>query len=209
VLIIIKGEITMKSKKLMSGWGKIVCGVFAIGMISSVGYAAEQVEVIKVAEPEVIKIEQVEVQVVEKTEVKKVEKQVWYESYDKALAESKKTNKPVFAFFTGSDWCGWCIRLHKEVLDKPAFLDWAKTKVVFLKVDFPRHGDLSAAQKSANAQLSAKFKIQGFPTVILLNSDGTEFARTGYRRGGEKGYITYLDQLLLKGMKTQAVEEIK
>jgi len=182
----------MGNKKLVSRWGRFLCSAVVIGMISSVGYAAEEVEVKKA----------------ETTEVKKAEdavnQPVWYVSYDKALAESKKAKKPVFAFFTGSDWCSWCIRLHKEVLDKKDFLDWAKTKVVLLKIDFPRQGNLDAKQKAANDDLSKKFNVRGFPTVILLKDEGVEFARTGYRRGGEKPYITYLDQLLKKEAQAKA-----
>ena len=58
------------------------------------------------------------------------ENQTWHTDINKAIAISKKENKPMFLFFTGSDWCGWCIKLQKEVFKTPEFTAWAKDKVV-------------------------------------------------------------------------------
>ena len=54
----------------------------------------------------------------------------WYTDMDEAMALSEKTKKPMLLFFTGSDWCGWCIRLQKEVLKTPEFAAWAKDNVI-------------------------------------------------------------------------------
>ena len=56
----------------------------------------------------------------------------WLDSFDEAIKESKKTGKPILANFTGSDWCGWCIRLDKEVFSKSEFKEWADKNVVLL-----------------------------------------------------------------------------
>ena len=62
----------------------------------------------------------------------------WYTNLEEAHKISKETNKPVFGFFTGSDWCGWCHKLQREVFAKQAFIDWAKENVILLEVDFPK-----------------------------------------------------------------------
>src|SRR6476661_3860710 len=62
----------------------------------------------------------------------------WHTDMKKAMEVSKKTKKPIMLFFTGSDWCGWCMRLQKEVLTTPEFQKWAKENVVLVELDFPR-----------------------------------------------------------------------
>ena len=57
---------------------------------------------------------------------------VWDENQAKALAEAKKSGKPILADFTGSDWCGYCIALKKEVFDTPVFKEWAAKNVILL-----------------------------------------------------------------------------
>ena len=64
-------------------------------------------------------------------------KLVWHDNLEKALVISKKEKKPIMMFFTGSDWCGWCIRLQKEVFFKEDFKKWAQENVVLLELDFP------------------------------------------------------------------------
>ena len=66
------------------------------------------------------------------------QKLVWHEDLNEAVAISQKENKPLMLFFTGSDWCGWCIRLQKEVFFKPEFTKWASENVVLVELDYPR-----------------------------------------------------------------------
>ena len=66
------------------------------------------------------------------------EELTWHTDMSKATDISIKENKPMFLFFTGSDWCGWCIRLQKEVFKTPEFIKWAKDNVVLVELDFPR-----------------------------------------------------------------------
>lgn len=95
----------------------------------------------------------------------------WYTDVAKAYELSKKTNKPVFAFFTGSDWCGWCHRLEANVFHKQAFQDWAKTNVVLLELDFPRRKQLPKELAEQNAGLQQFFQVQGYPTIWIFNMD--------------------------------------
>lgn len=113
----------------------------------------------------------------------------WLTSYTDALAKAKEQNKPVLADFTGSDWCGWCKKLKAEVFDTDEFKAWAEKNVVLLELDFPRSIEQPAELKGQNSGLQERFKVKGFPTVIFLDAEGKELARTGYVKGGPKAWI--------------------
>src|SRR3954468_1656004 len=98
----------------------------------------------------------------------------WLTDVPKAEAKAKAEKKLVMLDFTGSDWCGWCIKLHKEVFSQPEFSDYAKKNLVLVEVDFPRKKEQSSEQKKANAALQEKYKIQGYPTIIVLDGDGSK-----------------------------------
>src|SRR6266568_8131270 len=85
----------------------------------------------------------------------------WLTDLPKAQAQAKKENKLVMLDFTGSDWCGFCIKLNKEVLSKPEFAEYAKKNLVLVEVDFPRRKALSAEQKKANESLQGKYNVRG------------------------------------------------
>jgi len=122
----------------------------------------------------------------------------WLTDLPKAQAKAKEEKKLVMLDFTGSDWCGWCIKLNKEVFSKPEFAEYAEKNLVLVEVDFPRTKKLSAELKKANAALQEKYKIQGYPTIIVLNSDGKKVGELGYEPGGPKPFIAGLEKLKQK-----------
>jgi thiol-disulfide isomerase/thioredoxin len=124
----------------------------------------------------------------------------WMTDYNKALALSKKTGKPILADFTGSDWCGWCIRLKGEVFSKPEFAAWAKKNVILLELDYPRRKALPAGIVKQNEILAAKYKIEGYPTILFLGSKGQVLGQYGYDQGGPKTWTANADKML-KGKK--------
>lgn len=97
----------------------------------------------------------------------------WLNDVNKAQAISKSTGKPIFAFFTGSDWCSWCWKLQADVFAKPAFKQWASEEVILLELDFPARKTLPENITRQNQALKSFFKISGFPTVWLfcINED--------------------------------------
>lgn len=119
----------------------------------------------------------------------------WQLDVPKAQAKAKAEKKLVMLNFTGSDWCGWCIKLSKEVFSQPAFVEYAEKNLVAVEVDFPRKKPLSAAQKQANAALEQKYNVEGYPTIIVLNSDGKQVGELGYQPGGPKAFIAALEKL--------------
>lgn len=125
------------------------------------------------------------------------------ENFEAAKKEASAFKQPIFAFFTGSDWCGWCKKLRGEVLDTKAFEAFAAANLVLLEVDFPHNREQSNALKKQNEALASKYQVEGFPTVCLLDADGKELARTGYEEGGAEAYVKHLKELLEKaGVKT-------
>jgi thioredoxin-related protein len=122
----------------------------------------------------------------------------WQTDLPKAQAKAKTENKLVMLDFTGSDWCPWCIKLHKEVFSQPEFADYAKKNLVLVEVDFPRGKPQTAELKKANAALQDKYKVEGYPTIIVLNGDGQKVGELGYQPGGPKAFIAELDKLKKK-----------
>jgi len=120
----------------------------------------------------------------------------WLTDFEQAKKESAKRNVPILADFSGSDWCGWCIRLDKEVFSTKAFKEYAKKSLVLFVADFPRGKDQPKKLAAQNSGLAATYAVQGFPTVLLLDAKGRELARTGYRRGGVDSYVEHLSELV-------------
>lgn len=98
----------------------------------------------------------------------------WSTDLDKALKDAKEKNKCVLVEFTGSDWCPPCIAMRKNVFSKKEFVKKASENFILVELDFPK-GDKKLKEK--NEPFAKKYKIEGFPTVVLLNSEGKEFTR--------------------------------
>lgn len=129
----------------------------------------------------------------------------WHRDMKKAIEISKKENKPLFLFFTGSDWCGWCIRLQKEVFKTPEFTDWAKKNVVLVELDFPRKSTQPDAEKIQNQELQQVFQVRGYPSVYFVKAgeiDGkTNFEQlgtTGYVAGGPTAWLNVANPMIQK-----------
>jgi protein disulfide-isomerase len=119
----------------------------------------------------------------------------WVENFDTAKKMSASAKKLILIDFTGSDWCGWCIKLDKEVFAKPEFKKYAADNFILVKIDFPRKKKLSSEQQQNNRSLAEKYNVEGFPTVLLLDSSGKELARTGYFQGTAADYVEHLKDL--------------
>jgi thiol:disulfide interchange protein len=119
----------------------------------------------------------------------------WMTDAPAALAKARNENKTVVMDFTGSDWCGWCIRLDEEVFSTAEFASYAKENLVLLKLDFPRGKKLSATETQQNERLAQQYGIRGFPTIVVLRPDGGEMGRLGYQPGGPKPWLESLRAL--------------
>ncbi len=119
----------------------------------------------------------------------------WITSYEQGQQEAKAGHKLVLLDFTGSDWCGWCKLLDKEVFSKPQFKEYASKNLVLVEVDFPKMKYVSAATRAQNERLAIKYQIQAFPTIIVLNHDGQMVGELGYMQGGPDAFIAVLEKL--------------
>jgi protein disulfide-isomerase len=118
----------------------------------------------------------------------------WTTDLAKAQAQARKENKLVLLDFTGSDWCPWCIKFEKEVLNTPEFVGYSKANLVPVLLDFPHTKAQIDALKQANKALKEKYHVGGFPTYVLLNASGKEVGRqVGYEAGGPKAFIAKID----------------
>ena len=119
-------------------------------------------------------------------------KLVWHEDLKEAVAISQKEKKPIMLFFTGSDWCGWCIRLKKEVFSQDEFKDWADENVVLLEADFPRGkptlGDAREIKKRVGGD------VRGYPTILFLDAEGKVKGKSGYMKGGPASWVKNADK---------------
>jgi len=108
----------------------------------------------------------------------------WTTDYKAALDQAKSQQKLVLLDFTGSDWCGYCKLLDKEVFTEQSFKDFADKNYIEVTVDFPQEKQLPDDLQKQNNDLKDKFNIEGFPTLIVLSADGKELGRqTGYDPG--------------------------
>ena len=124
-------------------------------------------------------------------------KSIWTTYNKAALDKAKKENKYIIMDFTGSDWCGWCVRLDKEVFSKPEFITYATNSLVCIKVDFPSRKKQSEELKKTNKKLAQEYGIRGYPTIYLLKPDGkTVVGKTGYKAGGSAAYVKHLEDMI-------------
>lgn len=117
---------------------------------------------------------------------------IWKTDYDAALKQAATENKYVLVDFSGSDWCGWCIKLEKEVFSQKEFIDYAQANLICVLLDFPRGKELPKAQKDANQALMDRYQVEGFPTVLILNPQGKLVKQTGYQQGGPAKYVEFI-----------------
>jgi thioredoxin-related protein len=115
----------------------------------------------------------------------------WIDDYHKAQDEAKSSHKLLLLNFTGSDWCGWCIRLDQDVFSQSDFKDYAIKNLVLLELDFPRPGGSrwqgqAAELKKQNLDLARQYDVHGFPTLIVLDGHGQKlWEYNGYLPGAK------------------------
>ena len=118
----------------------------------------------------------------------------WGDNYKEALATAAKENKKVLLDFTGSDWCGWCMKLKKETFDHSQFKDYADKNLVLVEVDFPQGKTLPPDVKKQNDALQEQYSVQGFPTLVLLDPQGKLIKQnSGYLPGGPQAFIDWVN----------------
>ncbi|WP_404424587.1 thioredoxin family protein [Nibricoccus sp. IMCC34717] len=123
---------------------------------------------------------------------------LWITNYSAALEKAKAEKKLVLLDFTGSDWCGWCKKLDKEVFSQKEFQDFASERFVLVTVDFPRRKAIDETTLKQNHALQDQFKIEGYPTIVIVDASGREVDRLGYEEGGPANFNKLLTASLAK-----------
>jgi thioredoxin-related protein len=125
--------------------------------------------------------------------------------YKVAMKKAADEKKDMLLDFSGSDWCKWCIQLDKEVFSQKEFIEAASKDFVFVMLDYPQDkSKMTPKLLAQNEQLQKKFRVQGFPTVLLTDVAGKPYAQTGYQAGGPKAYLAHLAEL--RKSRVQAAE---
>lgn len=118
--------------------------------------------------------------------------QNWHTSFEEAKIKAEKENKNILLVFSGSDWCGPCMRLEKIVWKSPEFQIEADTNWVIYRADFPRKkiNQLSPERAESNNKLAEKYNKHGsFPLVLLLDKKGKIIGSTGFKNASASEYI--------------------
>ncbi|MDY0016273.1 MAG: thioredoxin family protein [Candidatus Delongbacteria bacterium] len=120
----------------------------------------------------------------------------WTYSIEEALKTAGEKNLTLLVNFTGSDWCGWCFRLRDEVFIHPEFIEYAKNSLVLVELDYPQKKEQTDEMKAYNRKILEKYGVRGFPTILLINKEGIEIGRTGYRQGGAAAYVEHIKSFI-------------
>ncbi len=131
----------------------------------------------------------------------------WTDSITEAISRAEKEDKMILIDFTGSDWCGWCKKLDKEVFSTPEFQSWADKNIIRLFIDFPKGQKQSEEVQQQNQVLQQFFGVRGYPTLFLLDSDLTPLLQTGYSQGGPKAFIEKLEKE--RNLKVKSPQEFR
>jgi len=121
--------------------------------------------------------------------------QNWHTNFEEAKMKAEKENKNILLVFSGSDWCGPCMRLEKVVWKSPEFQTEANNNWVIYRADFPRKkvNQLSPEWAERNNKLAEKYNKYGsFPLVLLLDKKGKVIGTTGFKNVSASEYIKLL-----------------
>ena len=120
----------------------------------------------------------------------------WFDDWNRASAEARRTNRPILVLFTGSDWCHWCKVLHEEVLMKPEFRHFADEKLILVYMDQPSDTDLPLRLQQTRNQLGRLLKSgNGVPSTVVLSPKGERWdGISGY----DEDYVNTLKKILKK-----------
>ncbi|NLF92773.1 MAG: thioredoxin fold domain-containing protein [Oligosphaeraceae bacterium] len=107
---------------------------------------------------------------------------VWTSDFPAAEKLAAEKKLPILLYFTGSDWCKYCKFLQRDVLNQKEWQDWAADKLLLVYLDFPRNPTLiSEDLQKQNSALQAKYQIEAFPTLMLLEHDGQRLGNVQLR----------------------------
>lgn len=132
---------------------------------------------------------------------------LWQTDFAAAKVKAAKEHKLLLIDFTGSDWCGWCKKLKKEVFSQKLFQEQAPKDFILVELDFPQKTKLAEKLTAQNRALAKTYGISGYPSIILADAEGVELARTGYKAGGPQAYLDHLQGFVKNFKQAQVLEK--
>jgi serine/threonine-protein kinase len=120
----------------------------------------------------------------------------WETDFDAARARAAREKKDLFVYFTGSDWCPWCLLVRKQVLGKEAFIEYASKHFVMVELDFP-HYKANPKNYARNLELFKRWGFDSFPDLILADARGRPYGnlRDGKVRDDPAAYVARMAEL--------------
>ena len=114
----------------------------------------------------------------------------WLEDFDTAKRSAAASGKPILVDVTGSDWCPPCQAMETEVFSRADFIQAAQARYILLRLDYPRQTPQSEKLRAQNRQLAERYPFEGYPTYMLLDSQGLLYGQyTGYLPGGVSAFL--------------------
>lgn len=126
---------------------------------------------------------------------RETDKSIWHTDISSAIAEAKIDNRPILIYFSGSDWCKPCIQLSRNVLETPAFKQFAQHELILVRSDFPRmkKNQLSENQVRKNEHLAERYNPNGvFPFLVIINKDQEIIKQLTYHQEAAEDYINII-----------------
>jgi thiol-disulfide isomerase/thioredoxin len=115
---------------------------------------------------------------------------VWETDFGAAMDQARDRQCHILILYTGSDWCPWCKKMDAEVYSQPEFARYSREKFVLLKLDYPQHSFQSDALKTQNAEMLDRYKVDGYPDVVVVDAKGKLLTKLeGYQEGGPSHFI--------------------
>lgn len=135
----------------------------------------------------------------------------WMTDLEAAKTKAAAENKAVLVDFTGSDWCGYCIRLKKNVFDTPEFETYAADKFVLVEIDVPNDvSRVGGAENAAkNRALCEQYQVSGFPTIMVLSADGKVLGGFVGGQSNLQSTMVPLDAALANGNKLAEAQKLQ
>ena len=124
-------------------------------------------------------------------------------NFPRSAALAKSTNRPLLLAFIGTDWSISSVKLDREVFDQAELADDSKYNFLLCKLHFYQTQERSPEIIRQNDELATKYKVQEFPTVVVLSADGREIGRLGYVPGGVKAFAAAVNAIVTKSRQQE------
>jgi protein disulfide-isomerase len=123
--------------------------------------------------------------------------------FPRAVALAKSSQRPLLLAFIGTDWSISSLKLDREVFDQSEFADNSRYDFVLCKLHFYQTRERSPETIRQNEELATRYRVQDFPTVVVLRPDGREIGRLGYIPGGVKAFAAEANAIIDKARRSE------